>query len=42
MEKRTGNKLRYWYIYVLAPLLYFMNSGDVLECRDTPTSQVII
>ena len=23
---------------VLVPLLYFMNSGCVLECRETPTS----
>ena len=27
---------------VLVPLLYFMNSGCVLECRETPTSQVTI
>ena len=25
---------------VLVPLLYFMNSGCVLECRETPTSWV--
>ena len=27
---------------VLVPLLYFMNSGCVLECRETPTSWVTI
>ena len=27
---------------VLVPLLYFMNSGCILECRETPTSQVTI
>ena len=27
---------------VLVPLLYLMNSGCVLECRETPTSQVTI
>ena len=27
---------------VLLPLLYFMNSGCVLECRETPTSWVTI
>ena len=26
----------------LVPLLYFMNSGCVLEFRETPTSQVTI
>ena len=27
---------------VLVPLLYLMNSGCVLECRETPTSWVTI
>ena len=27
---------------VLVPLLYFMNCGCVLECRETPTSWVTI
>ena len=27
---------------VLLPLLYFMNSGCILECSETPTSQVTI
>ena len=27
---------------VLVPLLYFMNSGCVLECRETPTSWIPI
>ena len=27
---------------VLVPLLYFMNYGCVLECRETPTSWVTI
>ena len=27
---------------VLVPLLYFMNSGCVWECRETPTSWVTI
>ena len=40
----TGNKLRNrcaWHC-ALVPVLYFMNSGCVLECRDSPTSQVTI
>ena len=27
---------------MLVPLLYFINSGCILECRETPTSQVTI
>ena len=27
---------------VIVPLLYFISSGCVLECRETPTSQVTI
>ena len=27
---------------VLLPLLYFMNSGCILECRESPISQVTI
>ena len=40
-RKSTGNKLGYWYAKgcVLVLLLYFMNNGCVLECRDTPMSQ---
>ena len=40
----AGNKFRYWYAQqcVLVRLLYYMNCRGVLECRGTPTSQVVI
>ena len=33
----TGNKLEYWYAHVPLSRTTYMNSGCVLECRDTRT-----
>ena len=43
-RKSTANKLSYWYAKhcVLAPSVYYINIGLVLECRNIPTSQVTI
>ena len=40
VEKAQETSLDIYCYAQTEPLLYYMNSGRVLECKDTPTSHV--